>query len=295
VNTEVRPRDNRDRLVRVSAAGRLAPARLHPEVPPTDRDGRWSVLPGTGGITLGVHAGDLVDDRDADHLMVGASMEDADTPPQVPGAFHLLACVGNRVRDARGATLGVVAGKRGGLAPGFFPPNLVSVEAPDGRLAGLVPGDRVVVESEGRGLALLDLPDVTLANLSPRLLDVLPLELDHGRIVVSVRAIIPSVAAGAGLGQDVWVGDLEIGDPAAIPDGLRFGDLVAFTDLDGRVSRFHRPDHVAVGLVAHGPSPRPGHGTGITILFSGPMTSLAVRLDPGATVGPLLRRWGAEG
>ena len=294
MSAERRPRDNRDRLVRVAVAGRVAPARLHAEVPPIDREGRWCVLPGTGGITRGVHAGDPVDGRAADHLMVGASMEDAETTPQVPGSFHLLACLGNRVRDGSGAMLGVVAGKRGGLAPGFFPPNLVSVEAPDDRLATLLPGDRVVVEAMGRGLAFADLPEVTLCNLGPRLLDALPLGLARGRIVASVRAIVPSIAAGPGLGQDVWVGDLEIGDPTAIEDALRFGDLVAFTDLDGRVSRFHRPDHVAVGLVAHGPSPRPGHGVGITILLSGPTASLAVRLDAGATVGPLLRTWGAE-
>jgi hypothetical protein len=294
VSAQPRPRDNRDRVVQVAIAGRLAPARLHAEVPPIDREGRWCVLPGTGGITHGVHVGDPVDERAADHLMVGASMEDAETTPPVPGAFHLLACLGNRVRDGRGATLGVVAGKRGGLAPGFFPPNLVSVEAPDDRLATLLPGDRVVGEARGRGLAFTDLPDVTLSNLDPRLLDGLPLGLDRGRIVMPVRATVPTNAAGPGLGQDGWVGDLEIGDPAAIDDGLRFGDLVAFADLDGRVSRFYRPDHVAVGLVVHGPSPRPGHGVGVTILLSGPTASLVVRLDAGATVGPLLRTWGAE-
>jgi hypothetical protein len=289
-----RPSDNRDRLVRVAAAGRLAPARIHSEVPSIDREGRWCVLPGTGGITQGVHAGDAVDGFAADHLMVGASMEDAETTPQVPGSFHLLACIGNRVRDDTGAMLGVVAGKRGGLAPGLFPPNLVSCEAPDDRLAMLLPGDRVVVEATGRGLTFADLPEVALCNLDPRLLDALPLWLDRGRLVVSVGQIVPSVAAGPGLGQDVWVGDLEIGDAAVIRDRLRFGDLVAFTNVDGRVSRFHRPDHVAIGLVAHGPSPRPGHGIGVTILLSGPTASLDVRLDPGATVGPLLRTWGTE-
>ena len=58
--------------------------------------------------------------------MVGAAIEDVDAVPAAPGALHLLSCVGNRVRDAQGALLGAVAGKRGGLAPGHFAPNLVA-------------------------------------------------------------------------------------------------------------------------------------------------------------------------
>ena len=291
-----RLRDNRSALVATAVAGRIAPPRLHPEVPAFDGEGRLAILPGTGGVHPGVHAGDPVDRWLADHLMVGASIEDAVAPPAEPGPLHLLGCIGNRVRDAAGRPIGVIAGKRGGLAPGFMPPNLLSVEIAGAWEERLKPGDRVVVEAVGRGLALADWPEVAPLNLSPRLLDHLPLRQDSGRLVVDVRAIVPSRYAGAGLGQDAWVGDLEIAvDPASDPSlaGLRFGDLVAFAAIDGRISRFYRPGFVAVGLVAHGPSPVPGHGIGVTILVSGPAEQLVPVVAEAGGVGALLRQWAA--
>ena len=293
----LRLRDNRAALVVTAVAGRIAPARLHLELPAHDGEGRPAILPGTGGIHPGVHAGDPVDRWLADHLMVGASIEDATASPAEPGSLHLLGCIGNRVRDAAGRGIGVVAGKRGGLAPGFMPPNLLSVEITDAWAERLNPGDRVVVEAQGRGLELADWPDVQLLNLSPRLLDRLPLRRAGDRLEIGVRTVVPSRLAGAGLGQDAWVGDLEIAiDPANDRSlaGLRFGDLVAFADIDGRVSRFYRPGFVAVGLVAHGPSPRPGHGIGVTILLSGPAGRLEPVVEAGGAVGHLLRQWAGE-
>ena len=46
-------------------------------------------------------------------------------------------------------------------------------------LAALSPGERVVVEAVGCGLALTDWPDIALFNTSPRLLDALPIKQDH--------------------------------------------------------------------------------------------------------------------
>src|SRR5262245_17149941 len=200
--------DNRARLVTTAVAGRIAPARHDPDIAGIDGEGRAVLLPGSGGVNPEVHAGDPVDRWLADHLMVGASIEDASAPPAEPGALHLLSCIGNPVRDAAGRPIGVVAGKRGGLAPGFLPPNLVSVEMPDATAAGLNAGDRVVVEAQGRGLQLPDWPEIRLLNLSPRLLDHLPISQEPGRMTVGVRAILPSRYAGPGIGQDSWVGDL---------------------------------------------------------------------------------------
>ena len=51
-------RTNRADLVVTNVAGRIAPPRIHPEAMAVDGDGRARLLPGTGGIALGVHAGD---------------------------------------------------------------------------------------------------------------------------------------------------------------------------------------------------------------------------------------------
>jgi hypothetical protein len=285
-----RPRDNRARLVRVVVGGRVAPARLHPEVLGYDRDGQITVLPGTGGVHPDVHVGDQVDAWRADHLTVGASIEDAETTQAVPGSMHLLAGVGNQVWDANGLPIGVVAGKRGGLAPGFMPPHVVSVEAPAERLRALAPGAPVFVDTLARGLELTGWPHIAVLNCSPAALDALPLRASGARLEVDVRLLVPSAAAGSGLGQDAWIGDLEIGDASVIPDGLglRFGDLVGFADIDGEFGRYYRPGRVAVGLVAHGPGIAPGHGIGVTLLLSGDVEELRVRISPQATLAAFL-------
>ncbi len=262
-------------LVTANIAGRIAPARIHPEAMNIDPEGRARPLPGTGGIALGVHAGDLAARWVGDHLMPGASIEDAVATPAQPGALHLLSCIGNRVRDAAGKTIGVVAGKRGGLAPGFWAPQLVGVEVSDAIAATLNCEDRIVVETVGRGLKLADHPGVILSNVSPRLLDALPIGERSSALTCEVCAFIPPEVAGAGLGQDSWVGDLEITDHA-LAAGLRFGDLVAFTDIDSAVTRYYQPGMVSIGLVSHGPGHAPGHGVGVTIL----LTARAEHLHP---------------
>lgn len=280
------PADDRAALVAVTVAGVIAPARMSHDLPWVDRDGRPVVLPASGGIALGVHACDPVDRWLGDHLLPGLSIEDVSGAPAGAGPLHQLACIGDRVRDAAGRPLGVVSGKRGGLAPGFIAPQLVGVEVSDGRLGTLLPGDRVVLEALGRGLGFPGHPDVGVLNLAPRMLDRLPIAVRDGRLVVRVRATVPARAMGPGMGQDPWIGDIEIADAGTLEPSvaLRFGDLVAVTDLDGRVSRYRRPGHVMVGVVSHGPSPVPGHGVGLTVVLSGPVTAIDIQLDDEASL-----------
>lgn len=272
-----RPRDNRERLVSTIVTGRVAPARLLLDPISCDEQGRLVLLPGCGGIAAGVRVGDPLDRWLGDHLMPGISAE-AEDDPAVPGAFHELACLGNPARDAAGRALGVVCGKRGGLAPGHLAPSLVAIDPGPGGIDHLLPGDRVVLRAQGRGLALTGFPAIGLSNLSPAALDALPLRQDSGRLVCSVRTVVPAHVAGPGLGQSPWIGDLEITADEAVtgsPAGLRFGDLVAFRDIDGRVNRFYRPGFVSVGVMAHGSSPVAGHGPGATIIMAGPASLLA--------------------
>ena len=283
---------NRAGLVSTNITGRIAPPRIHAEAMTIDENGKVRYLPGTGGVALGVHAGDSVTQWLADHLMPGASIEDATTTPAHPGALHLLSCVGNRVRDAAGKTIGVVAGKRGGLAPGAWAPQLVGVEVCDSIAATLNCEDKVVVETVGRGLALIDHPEVLLCNMSPRLLDALPLVEAQGALVCDVRVIVPPETAGAGLGQDSWVGDLEITDDH-LAAGLRFGDLVAFSDIDSATTRHFQTGMVSIGLVSHGPGHAPGHGVGVTSLMTARSDHLRPVIAP-CTLPKLLIDWSTE-
>jgi hypothetical protein len=286
-----RPVDDRDRLLAVAVAGRIAPARISVDISSVDSLGRPVLLPGNGGIALGVHVGDRAAEYLADHLMVGVSIEDEGDRPAVAGPLHQLACLGDVVRDAAAVPIGVIAGKRGGLAPGFVPPQLVAVETTDDRMEGLFPGDRVVLEAFGRGLSFPDHPDVAILNLSPTILDELALEETDGGLVISVRHVVPATAAGAGLGQDGWIGDIEIADAGALSDAvaLRFGDLVAITELDGRVSRYPSSGWLSVGVVSHGPSLVPGHGIGLTLLLTGPAERVQLRRSAEGSLAKALR------
>ena len=288
-----KPSDNRLNLPTVVVSAQISPARVSIDQLFPDRTGMSRVLPASGGVCLNLHPGDAVDLFIGDHLLPGASVEDEFADPTKPGPAHLLGCVGNRVYDAHGDQFGVVTGKRGGLAPGLSGPHLISVDAPDKRLAEAVPGDKLNIHACGRGLALDDYPEVTLLNCSPQLLDALALRADGERIEVVVRALLPSFVVAAGMGQDGWVGDLEFVTSRPVVPDLALGDLIAFADIDSAPGRFHRPGFVSIGVVAHGSSPRPGHGIGVTILMSGPTTALIA--TPGATgsVAQILRRWGA--
>lgn len=286
-------RDNRDRLVRSIVAGRVAPPRIFPEVLAVDDAGKQFFLPASGGIALGIHMGDRASDWLGDHLMPGLSIEDEGNAPAVAGALHLLACIGNAVRDGTGRKIGVVSGKRGGLAAGFWPPQLVSVEVTDEVARSLVPGDRIVVETEGRGLALTDFPEIVLSNVSPSCLDFLPIRQEEDALACPVRAVARPESAGPGLGQDSWIGDLEIAGDALSAGALaelRFGDLVAFDDIDASTTRFYRPGWRSIGSVSHGPSPAAGHGIGITILITGPTRLLKAEVGEDASLGLPLRK-----
>jgi hypothetical protein len=286
-------RDNRDRLVRSTVAGRIAPPRIFQEALAVDDAGKHFCLPASGGIALGVHMGDRASAWVGDHLMPGASIEDAGDSPAVAGALHLLACIGNAVRDGSGRRIGVVSGKRGGMAPGFWPPQLISVEVADDVARALAPGDRIAVETEGRGLSLTDFPEISLCNVSPSCLDMLPIRQEANALTCPVRAVARPESAGPGLGQDSWVGDLEIAADALSAGSLadlHFGDLVAFDDIDAGTTRFYRPEWIAIGSVSHGPSPAAGHGIGVTILITGPSRLLKAEVGEGASLGTSLRK-----
>jgi hypothetical protein len=286
-------RDNRDSLVTVTARAFVAPVRVLPELTFPDRDGRSRILPGNGGISIGVHVGDLVGSAaTADHLMPGACLESEPASPAAVGDVHLLSCLGNSVFDSAGRPIGVVAGKRGGLAPGFWAPTHLSVDLFESAEASLAPGDSVAVRTRGRGLILTDQPAVQVFNCDPELLDHIGLTVRGHRIEVPVRAVVHAGWAAAGLGQDPWIGDLEVGDIDQLPSGVRFGDLIAFADLDAAADRSYHSGYIAVGAVSHGPSARPGHGVGVTILIGGPAAQLGAVLDntASASIAPGLAR-----
>jgi hypothetical protein len=56
---------------------------------------------------------------------------------------------------------------------------------------------------------------------------------------------------------------------------------VAVADLDARFNAGYRRGWLTIGLVAHGGSPQPGHGPGITAILTGPAQALRAAVDAG--------------
>jgi hypothetical protein len=240
-----------------------------------DADGAPYVPVGDGGLVLGVQLGDSVFDTSGDHVAPGACLVHPDAAAQ--HALGLYACIGNRAEVRTGAAagaVGAVLGKRGetGRVITGFDAEI---------LAAMRPGDQVSVRGVGQGARPDWLPDdVTLMNLDPALLLQLPVTAGTASaagkscVEVSVAATVPAKKAGNGLGRPAaaWCLDLQL--TAADGIGLRFGDLVAISDIDARFNIGYRRDWMTIGVLVHGASPLPGHGPGITVILTGPARSL---------------------
>jgi hypothetical protein len=280
--------NNRAALVQAAAAARVAPARVLLERLRATRDGQTLPWPISMGVVAGPSLGDDVTAFLGDHLSPGIMLEDLDEAPMNPGPAHLLACVGNLVRTRAGRLLGVVYGKRGGHAPGLIGPQHICVLPTTSHL--MEPEDEVVVQTSGRGLALDGIPQVALLNMSPWLLDLLPITVAGGQMTIAVTGEVASRQMGAGIGQDGWVGDVEIADPEGW--SRQFGELVAIADFEGQ-GRYPRTGYTTIGIVSHGPSWEPGHGVGLTVLLTGPSDSISLvagREQFGSVLATAMRR-----
>jgi uncharacterized protein DUF4438 len=265
-----------------------------------DRDGVSYVPVGDGGIVLGLDLGDSVFKLAADHAAPGACLVHPDAAAR--HALAAFACIGNRVVVRTGpaaGAVGSVVGKRGEagrVIAGFHQADL----------ALLRPSDEVLVQTCGQGWRPEGLTtDVTVLNLDPAILGVLPVYLaaDGRRVTANVRAVLPGRLAGNGIGRPAasWdldlqltAGDLATGGAAAggaaasgamaAPDVL-LGDLIAVTDIDARYNMGYRRGWLTVGVVVHGASPLPGHGPGITPILTGPSTALQPLADAAGHTG----------
>jgi hypothetical protein len=268
--------DSTGSLVAVNLAAVVEQASVGSDPYRIDADGAPYVPVGDGGVVLGVRLGDGAWAHAGDHAAPGACLVHAD--PAAGYALAAQACVGNVVTVRTGAAAGAVGAVLGKRGEGG---RIIASFAQD-VLARLRPGDQVAVRSRGQGAAD-PAPDVTLRNIDPDLLGALPVSVS-GVLEVGVRAVLPSLIVGNGIGRPtpMWDLDLQL-TPASAgryeAAGLCLGDLVAITDLDARFNAGYRRGWLSVGLIGHGGSPQPGHGPGVTVIATGPAAAFAVRAD----------------
>ncbi len=242
------------------------------------RDGAPYLPVGDGGIVLGVGLGDGVFAHLGDHISAGVCLVHPD--PAARAALTGYSCIGDiaqvRTGTQAGAS-GVVIGKRG-------EEGRVVVHFEDAVMAGLRPGDQVSVRAEGQGLVIDGAGAVTVHNIRRDVIDVLPVEVTSAALGVGVRCQVPSKLMGNGIGRPSvqWCLDLQLDESTAATHhagDLALGDLVAVSDVDARWNIGRRRDWTTVGVVVHGGSPLPGHGPGVTPLFTGPPGSIDVRVE----------------
>jgi hypothetical protein len=272
-----RPPFRTERLVPVRLAGQVVQAAANAVIRP---DGRLTVLPGQGGVVLGIGPGDLAGGWVSDHLEPGASLRHPDEAAN--RALQTFACLGNRATVIDGpaaGAIGYVVGKHGAVITAFA----------DAALARIAPGEWVAIEARGVGVTIDDEPDVAVHSCDPGLLElVVPGRSPDGRLRVEAVAQLPAAAAAAGIGMPAAMFnlDLEVEPPeiAAFAAGLRFGDVVVLRDQDHRFGRQHRAGWLVLGIVAHGSSASGGHGLGMVTLVTGPADRFEVSIDSGATI-----------
>ncbi len=269
-------RTNRKRLLTQVLTGEVWPALGDRHAYRTDADGAPFVLPGMGGVTLGVHPGDPAAGYAADHLEPGLSIRHREERANM--ALQFLTCVGNVVTVRSGPAAGVKGRVIGQHA-------YVLADFADEDLALVCTGDQVVVHAYGQGLTLSDHPDIVVKNADPDLLPGLGVETGtDGRLLVPVAVRVPAEAVGAGAGMyseyantdlmGAYVGqgaDLSLG-----LEGLRIGDVVVLEDQDHRFGRGYRPGYTTIGVISTGHCRLFGHGPGPSTLLSGPSSAFEI-------------------
>jgi hypothetical protein len=281
-------RTNKDRLVTQILLGEVWPALADRHGYKVDADGTPILLPGMGGVTLGVHPGDPATGYAADHLEPGLSVRARDGGANM--ALQFLSCVGNVVTVRTGPAAG-----RTGKVIGQHAYVLVDMAEAD--LAEVTVGDQVVIAARGQGLKLLDHPAIVAKNLDPDLLDRLPIRtLDDGRLEVGVAARVPAAAVGAGSGMVSEFANTDLmgayagqGEDLSLGlESLRIGDLVAISDADHRFGRGYRPGYLTIGVISTGHCRLFGHGPGPSTILSGPADAFRLVDNPDAHLGGIL-------
>ncbi|MBM4053393.1 MAG: DUF4438 domain-containing protein [Planctomycetes bacterium] len=282
---------NAKRLVELSAQGEVSSPLGGAKAYSISPEGIPAILPGVGGITYNVKIGDTAVQWEADHVEPCVSVKNKDKEEN--GALNLLACVGNIAKvvsgDAKGDT-GVVTGKHGGVEN-------VLVDFDDKTLEKLVIGDKILIRCIGLGLSFAKYPQIKAINVSPDLLEALPITYDKtkGIMQIPVTHTIPAAIMGSGLGsQHCYRGDYDIQlfDKQTTEkhnlDTLRLGDIVAIMDADHSYGRIYKTGAVTIGVVVHSNCVTAGHGPGVTTLFTSAEGKISPYKDKNANIGVYL-------
>ncbi len=276
-------RTNKDKVIKTVVSGVIR----HPAWPEgleANRAGGLSALPGCGGITYDIKAGDSAYGWAADHLEPGASTHNPDEKERM--CYYTVCCMGNKAEviggNAEGAE-GYVVAKHAGAWH-------VVIEFDQRDLREMHIKDQVQVVAYGTGLKLLDYPDVHVNSIDPECLEAMDIEEKDGKLHVPVAGVVPAVLMGSGMGSSRPMGDVDFmtSDWEHIKrcglHELKLGDIVMVNDIDTSYGAKFQEGAASIGIIVHGDSVFSGHGPGITFFMASAKPLLIPVIDKTANI-----------
>ena len=277
---------NEKKLIKMSIGGYVTqPSFKNPGYIP-DNDGNSVILPGMYGVVNNVKVGDKAFGWNGDHIEPGVSIDSENINEHF--ALHYLVCTGNKAIVRSGEAKG-----KTGIVTGEHARNLIHFE--QNILEKICVGDQIDIITHGRGLRLLDFPEIEIKKIDPNLLKSMNFKVDNKKLIVDVAIELPIKIMGSGaelnseyVDQDLMSGDRSLMKKLKI-DQMKLGDLIVINHADHRWGRSYKKDHVSIALCIHGDSVMTGHGPGIMTIMTGTKKNLGWRINKKANLKNILK------
>ena len=277
---------NEKKLIKMSIGGYVTqPSFKNPGYIP-DNDGNSLILPGMYGVVNNVKVGDKAFGWNGDHIEPGVSIDSENINEHF--ALHYLVCTGNKAIVRSGEAKG-----KTGIVTGEHARNLIHFE--QNILEKICVGDQIDIITHGRGLKLLDFPEIEIKKIDPNLLKSMNFKVENKKLIVDVAIELPIKIMGSGaelnseyVDQDLMSGDRSLMKKLKI-DQMKLGDLIVINHADHRWGRSYKKDHVSIALCIHGDSVMTGHGPGIMTIMTGTKKNLGWRINKKANLKNILK------
>ena len=277
---------NEKKLIKMSIGGYVTqPSFKNPGYIP-DNDGNSVILPGMYGVVNNVKVGDKAFGWNGDHIEPGVSIDSENINEHF--ALHYLVCTGNKAIVRSGEAKG-----KTGIVTGEHARNLIHFE--QNILEKICVGDQIDIITHGRGLKLLDFPEIEIKKIDPNLLKSMNFKVENKKLIVDVAIELPIKIMGSGaelnseyVDQDLMSGDRSLMKKLKI-DQMKLGDLIVINHADHRWGRSYKKDRVSIALCIHGDSVMTGHGPGIMTIMTGTKKNLGWRINKKSNLKNILK------
>jgi hypothetical protein len=279
-------KSNVESLIQMAVAGYVSqPSFKNPGYIPNN-DGKSVIYPGMFGVVNNVKVGDKAFGWVGDHIEPGVSIDSEHINEHF--ALHYMVCTGNKAIVRSGEAKGSI-----GIVTGEHARNLVHFEQKT--LDKICVGDQIDIITHGRGLKLLDFPDIELKKIDPNLLKSMNLKIVDKKLIVDVAMELPIRIMGSGaelnseyVDQDLMSGDRSLMKKLKI-DQMRLGDLIVINHADHRWGRSFKKDYISIAICIHGDSVMTGHGPGIMTIMTGKRKNLGWKINKKANIKNILK------